>query len=443
MGRGWSNRDNPLGAPGESAQPGESLAAGAAADFVWPPPDDLLDRNVVRFNAPIPLEPPLEQNDVAVANRSPDEGTDRAAPAIAFVATPPRSEETLSAAGGAAVAPPSNLTAAAPQLAAPAAAAHRVTNWQRHRTWKRVWVAAVRSPDVIVAVAALILTVLSGITIRFGMIESVAAMALPLLNPPAVAPEAPRAPVLQSVSVPSQPSPNALQSRSTNTAAARTSSEIPVRVAPPRGRLVISSQPVGADIIINGRSHGRTPRTIGVAPGEYALVLRRGEAQVRQTVVVAGGATVSVVAPFQPSSVAAGWLSVASKVDLDIFERGLLVGSSRTPRILLEAGPHTLEFVNEETAFRASQEVRIQSGTAERIDIALPVSSIHVNAVPWAEVWIDGTLVGQTPLGNHPIAIGPHRIVFRHPLLGERAFETVVKAGTPTRLTARFTTAEP
>ena len=71
------------------------------------------------------------------------------------------------------------------------------------------------------------------------------------------------------------------------------------------------------------------------------------------------------------------------------------------------------------------------------------MSTIHVNAVPWAEVWIDGTLVGQTPLGNHPIAIGPHRIVFRHPLLGEKEFETVVKAGAPTRLTARLTPAQP
>ena len=152
---------------------------------------------------------------------------------------------------------------------------------------------------------------------------------------------------------------------------------------------------------------------------------------------------VSIVAPFQAGAVATGWLSVASAIDLDIFERGVLVGNTRTPRILLEAGSHTLEFVNEQTGFRASQEVSIQSGTAERIDVALPVSTIHLNAVPWAEVWIDGTLVGHTPLGNHPIAIGPHRIVFRHPVLGEKAFETVVKAGAPTRLTARLTQAEP
>jgi hypothetical protein len=294
---------------------------------------------------------------------------------------------------------------------------------------------------VIAAIAALILTVLSGVAIRLGMNESVAAMAVPFLNPPAATPSQSPAPAPQAPPVPSQPAvaPPPLL---THAAAAKTSSEITTRVSTARGRLVISSQPVGADIIINGRSHGRTPRTIGVAPGEYALVLKRGEAEVRQRVVVAGGATVSVVAPLQPGSVAAGWLSVVSAIDLDIFERGVLVGSSRTPRLLLEAGSHTLEFVNEEMGFRGSQEVKIQSGTAARIDVALPMSTIHVNAVPWAEVWIDGTLVGQTPLGNHPIAIGPHRIVFRHPLLGEKAFETVVKAGTPTRLTARLTQSE-
>ena len=51
---------------------------------------------------------------------------------------------------------------------------------------------------------------------------------------------------------------------------------------------------------------------------------------------------------------------------------------------------------------------------------------MSINAVPWAEVFIDGTRVGETPLGNLPQTLGPHEIVFRHPQLGERRVNTLV-----------------
>jgi hypothetical protein len=51
---------------------------------------------------------------------------------------------------------------------------------------------------------------------------------------------------------------------------------------------------------------------------------------------------------------------------------------------------------------------------------------VSINAVPWAEVTIDGTRVGETPLGNLPQTLGPHEIVFRHPQFGERRVNTVV-----------------
>jgi hypothetical protein len=41
---------------------------------------------------------------------------------------------------------------------------------------------------------------------------------------------------------------------------------------------------------------------------------------------------------------------------------------------------------------------------------------------------------GETPIGNLPVTIGPHEIVFRHPELGEQVHATTVKAGAPVRL---------
>ncbi len=51
----------------------------------------------------------------------------------------------------------------------------------------------------------------------------------------------------------------------------------PSDMSPESGRLIIGSTPAGAKIVINGRYHGVTPKTLGsVAPGEYRIVLRRG-----------------------------------------------------------------------------------------------------------------------------------------------------------------------
>ena len=43
-----------------------------------------------------------------------------------------------------------------------------------------------------------------------------------------------------------------------------------------------------------------------------------------------------------------------------------------------------------------------------------------LNAQPWADVWVDGERVGETPIGNVAVPIGPHEVVFRHPQLGEQ-----------------------
>ena len=45
-----------------------------------------------------------------------------------------------------------------------------------------------------------------------------------------------------------------------------------------------------------------------------------------------------------------------------------------------------------------------------------------LNALPWAEVWIDGESIGETPIGKVSVPIGWHEIVFRHPELGEKRF---------------------
>ena len=59
---------------------------------------------------------------------------------------------------------------------------------------------------------------------------------------------------------------------------------------------------------------------------------------------------------------------------------------------------------------------------------------LHINAVPWAEVWIDGERIGETPIGNLPARIGTREIVFRHPDLGERRATALVTLKEPVRI---------
>ena len=43
--------------------------------------------------------------------------------------------------------------------------------------------------------------------------------------------------------------------------------------------------------------------------------------------------------------------------------------------------------------------------------------------------------VGETPLGNLPVTIGPHEVIFRHPQFGEKRQAVSVTLNAPVRVT--------
>ena len=206
------------------------------------------------------------------------------------------------------------------------------------------------------------------------------------------------------------------------------------------GRLVVRSEPPGAEVSIDGRARGVTPMTLdNLSPGQHRVVLKANGIEVQQTVRVEAGATVSVVAPLKPRASTSGWIAIESPVEVDVFADGALVGTSRSPKILLQEGKHTLVLINESIGYRGTQSVRVSAGTLVSVGVTLPESTIQITAVPWAEVWVDGKSVGVTPIGKMPIMIGPHEVVFRHPGLGEKTVSTVVKAGETTSVTVDLT----
>jgi hypothetical protein len=203
------------------------------------------------------------------------------------------------------------------------------------------------------------------------------------------------------------------------------------------GRLQVRTDPPGALVTIDALPRGNAPITIGnLDPGEHAVVLTSDAGSVTQSVTIEAGMMSSLVVPLAVRETApqSGWISVSSPVDVQLFENGRLLGSSLTDRIMVSSGTHQVEVVNETLGYRMTRSVQVTAGKVASLAVKLPMGSVAINAVPWAEVWMDGNRVGETPIGNLPATIGSHEIVFRNPELGEKLQVVTVTLTTPARL---------
>jgi hypothetical protein len=95
-----------------------------------------------------------------------------------------------------------------------------------------------------------------------------------------------------------------------------------------------------------------------------------------------------------------------------------------------------LRFVNEAFGYEDTQKLVVEAGKRVSVTVQVPQGELNVNALPWAEVSLDGDAIGETPLGNLKVAVGPHVVTFRHPELGEKTVSVAVKVGIPARVTA-------
>ena len=94
--------------------------------------------------------------------------------------------------------------------------------------------------------------------------------------------------------------------------------------------------------------------------------------------------------------------------------------------------------MNAALGYKSSQSVNVKAGEIRTLTIQPPGGRVSINALPWAQVWIDGKPVGDTPIAYLPIAAGEHEILFKHPELGERRETLIVQSGAETRISATF-----
>jgi hypothetical protein len=131
-------------------------------------------------------------------------------------------------------------------------------------------------------------------------------------------------------------------------------------------------------------------------------------------------------------------VSIEAPFEMKIFEEGTLLGTTSSNRIMLPAGAHAFELMNEDLDFRTSMSVQVTAGKLSTARVSAPNGLLSVNALPWAEVLIDGTAVGTTPLANLVVPIGAREVVMRHPKFGERRRTVNVRANAPARIGIDF-----
>ena len=246
------------------------------------------------------------------------------------------------------------------------------------------------------------------------------------------------------LSVPLPPGQHAVEVAGVTTRALTVTIEPGVRLAqyvelpaaPPVARVHIESAPPGAQVSIDGRARGTAPLEVeDLSPGAHVVTLRAGTATVTQNVTVEAGRPLSLVVPMAATEAAQpGTIAVVSPVELQVYEGEQLIGTSRSDRIMVLAGRHDLRLVNKELGFETTRAVQVAPGRTSTVQIDIPNGALFVNAVPWAEVFVDGSKIGDTPIADFKLPVGSHEIVLRNPRFAEQRRTVVVSLKVPVRI---------
>ncbi len=176
------------------------------------------------------------------------------------------------------------------------------------------------------------------------------------------------------------------------------------------GILTIESIPTGAKVLLNGTHAGETPlRLEGLPEGRHTVTLVTDSVTVKRTVRVEAGKTVILDVP-----VFSGWVAIFAPIVLEVSEGNKGLGSTDQGRILLAPGRHVLTVTNRSLGYSSTHTIEVGAGEETPLNLT-PTGTVNLNAVPWAEVWVDGTPCRRDPAGQ-PRGTARHaRVRFQAP----------------------------
>jgi hypothetical protein len=147
------------------------------------------------------------------------------------------------------------------------------------------------------------------------------------------------------------------------------------------------------------------PATGQKLPAEAPAIARPTPTAPRRT--AADVKPVAAAAPL-PVTATRGWLTIEAPFQLQIFEGKRLLGTTRSERLSLLAGPHELRLVSTALNFDTTINVEIPAGVGITTRVAAPNGTLSLNAMPWANVSLDGKSLGTTPVMNLSVPVGSH-----------------------------------
>ena len=231
----------------------------------------------------------------------------------------------------------------------------------------------------------------------------------------------------------------------------------PASAATADSAIEIRSEPQGGRVLVDGVARGATPIVVtGLTAGRHEVqvsgpfrtqtrtVTLSPKQQYRLVVAPArtdGSGTTGTPETARTSRASAdtGFISIQSPIVLRIVKNGDFIGTSEDGKLSLPAGPQIIGLENESVGFRDVRTVEVVGGKVTPVAVTLPNGSISINARPWAEVFVDGQRLGETPVSQFSLPVGIHEITFRHPDHDERKVSVMVKIGATGRAFTDFT----
>ncbi|CAN5842114.1 hypothetical protein BH18ACI5_BH18ACI5_18870 [soil metagenome] len=192
----------------------------------------------------------------------------------------------------------------------------------------------------------------------------------------------------------------------------------------PGPALVVETKPSGDNVVVNPDAGEAPPLGIAVAPD-----MRWVRVTTPSPAGVLGG---------KMTSVSTGTVAISSPIELKVMEGSRLLGSVPGAALKLPVGRHDLELVNELLGYRLPQSVEVEGGQTLSLHVAPAPGMVTIDAVPWADVSIDGQPVGRTPLGPLPLMPGVHTLVFKHPAGGTDNPRVIVKSEARIRVVGKL-----
>ena len=203
--------------------------------------------------------------------------------------------------------------------------------------------------------------------------------------------------------------------------------------AAPTGQLTVGSDPAGARVLVDGKDRGVTPLTLSdMALGSHTVVIQSAEGTVRRTVTVTADRAVAV-----NESIYSGWFKVFAPFEVQVTEGARTILLDDQNQAMLAPGVHELRFENRLFGYSDVKRVEVQPGQTASLSLVPSPSRLTVIADLPATVIVDGQQVGETPLTNHPIALGTRDIIVRNAAGEERQFTRTVTV-TPVSIDVKF-----